>query len=204
MPTDKRVLKLCITALMAALAYVSFTFLKINIPTPGGYTAFHLGNTFVVLASLLLGGWPGGIAGAIGMGIGDILDPIYIIVAPKTIILKLGIGLVTGRMAHRRLKIQNRSGRSLSRATFLSAGAGMLFNCLGEPLFSYFYTAYILGAPEKAAKSLAAWNALTTGTNAILTVIIASLLYLALYPRLKKNGILRKIAPSYRYYNEDR
>ena len=57
---------------MAALAYVSFTFLQIKIPTPGGTTSFHLGNTFCVLAALLLGGLPGGIAGAIGMGIGDL------------------------------------------------------------------------------------------------------------------------------------
>lgn len=195
MKTDKRILKLCVTGLMAALAYISFTFLKINIPTPGGYTAFHLGNTFVILASLLLGGWLGGIAGAIGMGIGDILDPIYILVAPKTIILKLAIGLITGAMAHKVFKIHTRSGRSLTYAVFLSAGTGMLFNCLGEPIFSYFYTAYILGAPEKAAKSLAAWNALTTCTNAILTIIIASMLYLAVYPRFQKNGLLQKIAP---------
>ena len=47
------VLRLCVIGLMAALAYVSFTYLKINIPTPGGYTAFHLGNTFDVLAALL-------------------------------------------------------------------------------------------------------------------------------------------------------
>ena len=80
---------------MAALAYVSFTFLQIKIPTPGGTTSFHLGNTFCVLAALLLGGLPGGIAGAIGMGIGDLLDPVYVTYAPKTIILKLMIGIVT-------------------------------------------------------------------------------------------------------------
>lgn len=195
MKNDKHILKLCMIALMAALAYISFTFFKINIPTPGGYTAFHLGNTFVILASLLLGGLAGGIAGAIGMGIGDLLDPLYILVAPKTILLKLGIGLITGTVAHRVLKIRTRSGSSLRHAVFLSAGAGMLFNCLGEPLFSYFYTAYILGAPEKAAKSLAAWNALTTCTNAVLTILIASALYLAVYPRLQKSDFLRKIAP---------
>ena len=67
---------------------------------------FHLGNTFCVLAALLLGGLPGGIAGAIGMGIADLLDPAYVIVAPKTIILKLGIGIITGLVAHRIFHIQ--------------------------------------------------------------------------------------------------
>ena len=54
--------------LMSALCYIAFTFMQIKIPTPGGATSFHLGNTFCVLAALLLGGIPGGAAGAIGMG----------------------------------------------------------------------------------------------------------------------------------------
>ncbi len=180
------VLRLCVIGLMAALAYVSFTYLKINIPTPGGYTAFHLGNTFDVLAALLLGGLPGGIAGAIGMGIGDLL-----------IILKLGIGVVTGLIAHHAFHINRLSGRKLVWATVISCAGGMLFNCIGEPLFGYFYTAYILGAPAKAAAALAKWNAVTTFTNAILAVIIASILYLALRPRLANNGTLKKIGPKY-------
>lgn len=71
----------------------------------------------------------------------------------------------------------------------------MLFNVVGEPILSYFYTTFILGAPEKAAKALASWNAITTATNAILAVIISSTIYIAIAPRLKNNGILRKLAP---------
>lgn len=194
---SNRTLKICVTGLFAALAYVAFTFLKINIPTPGGYTAFHLGNTFDVLAALLLGGLPGGIAGAIGMGIGDVLDPLYITVAPKTIILKLMIGVITGTVAHKVFKINTLSGKKLTRATILSIGAGMLFNCIAEPLFGYFYTAVILGAPEKAAMKLAQFNAITTAVNAVLAVIISTILYLAIRPRLENNGVLKKVAPKY-------
>lgn len=190
------VLKLSITALMAALCYVAFTFLQIKIPTPVGYTSFHLGNTFCVLGSLLLGGLPGGVAGAIGMGIGDILDPVYIAVAPKTIILKLGIGLVTGFVAHKVLKINTKSGKDLKKAVVLSSGAGMLFNCIGEPLFSYLYYLLILGNSEKAITYLALAKFVTTFVNAILAVIIGSVIYLALYPRLKESGLLDKIGPN--------
>lgn len=189
------VLRLCVMGLMAALAYVSFTFLKINIPTPAGFTAFHLGNTFDVLASLLLGGVYGGAAGAIGMGIGDILDPVYITVAPKTVILKMGIGLVTGFVAHKVMRITEKSGKALTVGVIVSSAAGMLFNCIGEPLFSYFYTSVILGAPAKAAEKLAKWNAVTTFTNAVLAVVIASMLYLAIRPRLKNQGVLKKLGP---------
>lgn len=197
MDKHSSILKLCVTGLFAALAYVAFTFLKISIPTPAGYTAFHLGNTFCILAALLLGGVPGGIAGAIGMGIGDVLDPLYITVAPKTILLKLMIGIITGLVAHKVFHINHLEDKKLLKATILSTSAGMLFNCIAEPLFGYFYTAVILGAPDKAAKTLAAWNAVTTTTNAVIAVIISTMLYLAIRPRLKNNGTLKAIGPKY-------
>lgn len=195
MGQHNKILRLCVTGLFAALAYVAFTFLKINIPTPAGYTAFHLGNTFCILAALLIGGVPGGIAGAIGMGIGDVMDPLYITVAPKTILLKFMIGVITGLVAHKVFHINQLEGKKLVKATILSTGAGMLFNCIAEPLFGYFYTAYILGAPDKAAKALAAWNAVTTSTNAVIAVIISTMLYLAIRPRLKNNGVLQQMNP---------
>ena len=94
---NEKVQKLTLTALMAALSYVIFTFLQIKVTLPGGSaTSFHLGNAVVVLAALLLGGVYGGIGGAIGMTIGDLLDPIYITGAPKTFFLKFMIGIITG------------------------------------------------------------------------------------------------------------
>ena len=94
---NQTVMKLAQTALLAALCFVSFTFLQIKIPMPGGdATSLHIGNAFCVLGALLLGGWYGGLAGAIGMTIADLMDPIYITGAPKTFFLKLCIGLIVG------------------------------------------------------------------------------------------------------------
>lgn len=194
---NDRTLKLAVTGLMIALCYVSFTFLQIKIPTPVGFTSFHLGNTFCVLAALLLGGVPGGIAGAIGMGIGDILDPAYVAVAPKTLILKFGIGVITGLLAHKVFRIQEKSGKELYRDVVLSTTGGMAFNIVGEPLLSYVYYLIILGNAEKAASYLAVAKFVTTGVNAVLAIIIASVIYIAIYPRLKSNGVLKKIAPKY-------
>ena len=54
---NDKVYKIALTALMTALCYVAFTFLKIPIPTFGGdYVALHIGNAFCFLAALLLGG----------------------------------------------------------------------------------------------------------------------------------------------------
>ena len=49
---NSTVMKLAETALLAALCYVSFTFLQIKIPVPGGdATSLHIGNTFCVLGA---------------------------------------------------------------------------------------------------------------------------------------------------------
>ena len=192
---NTKILKIVVVGLMAALCYISFMFLQIKIPTPAGFTSFHLGNTFCVLAALLLGGLPGGIAGAIGMGIADLLDSAYVLVAPKTMILKLGIGIITGIVAHRIFHIQKKQGAALWKAVLVSTIAGMLFNVIGEPIFSYFYKAFILGAPDHAAKALASWNAITTSVNAVLAVVLSTILYIIMAPRLQSNGILKKIAP---------
>ena len=186
---DNKTLKIAVTGLMAALAYIAFTFLQIKIPTPGGTTSFHLGNTFCVLAALLLGG----VAGAVGMGIGDLLDPTYVVVAPKTFILKFGIGVITGLVAHRVFKIQKLEGKQLVIGVVASTFAGLLFNVIAEPLFSYFYTSVLLGAPSQAALALASWNAVTTITNAVIAIVISSALYLALAPTFKKSGLLDKL-----------
>ena len=114
-PSDKKnhALMIAKVGIMAALSYLAFTFLQIKIPAGPDYTSFHLGNTFCVLAALLFGGLPGGIAGAIGMTIGDLLDPVYITSAPKTFVLKLMIGVIAGLVAHRIGKISLRDRKSV-------------------------------------------------------------------------------------------
>ena len=57
-----------------------------------------------------------------------------------------------------------------------STFAGLLFNVIAEPLFSYFYTSVLLGAPSQAALALASWNAVTTITNAVIAIVISSAL----------------------------
>ena len=77
---NEKVQKLVMTGVFAALSYVVFTFLQIKITLPGGdATSIHLGNAVCVLGALILGGLYGGVGGALGMTIGDIFDPIYIV-----------------------------------------------------------------------------------------------------------------------------
>lgn len=154
---NETMIKLAQTALVAALCYVTFTFLQIKIPMPGGdATSLHLGNAVCVLGALLLGGWYGGLAGAIGMSIADIMDPVYITVAPKTFVLKLCIGLIVGLVAHRIARINESSDKKyVLRWSVIASVAGLGFNVIADPLVGYFYKQWILGQPQEMAEVLA-------------------------------------------------
>lgn len=192
MKTNSTVMKTAQTALFAALCYVIFTYLQIKIPMPGGdATSIHLGNAFCVLAALLLGGWYGGLAGAIGMGIADVMDPIYITGAPKTFILKLCIGLITGLVAHKIAKINESTDKKyIFKWSLLASVAGLAFNVIADPIVGYFYKQYILGQPQQMAEVLAKWSAAATFVNAILSTIVVVIIYNALRPALAKSGML--------------
>lgn len=192
MKTNSTVMKIAQTALFAALCYVIFTYLQIKIPMPGGdATSIHLGNAFCVLAALLLGGWYGGLAGAIGMGIADAMDPIYITGAPKTFILKLCIGLITGLVAHKIAKINESTDKKyIFKWSLLASVAGLAFNVIADPIVGYFYKQYILGQPQQMAEVLAKWSAAATFVNAILSTIVVVIIYNALRPALAKSGML--------------
>ena len=192
MKTNSTVMKIAQTALFAALCYVIFTYLQIKIPMPGGdATSIHLGNAFCVLAALLLGGWYGGLAGAIGMGIADVMDPIYITGAPKTFILKLCIGLITGLVAHKIAKINESTDKKyIFKWSLLASVAGLAFNVIADPIVGYFYKQYILGQPQQMAEVLAKWSAAATFVNAFLSTIVVVIIYNALRPALAKSGML--------------
>ena len=192
MKTNSTVMKIAQTALFAALCYVIFTYLQIKIPMPGGdATSIHLGNAFCVLAALLLGGWYGGLAGAIGMGIADVMDPIYITGAPKTFILKLCIGLITGLVAHKIAKINESTDKKyIFKWSLLASVAGLAFNVIADPIVGYFYKQYILGQPQQRAEVLAKWSAAATFVNAVLSTIVVVIIYNALRPALAKSGML--------------
>ena len=194
MRRNSTVMKLAQTALFAALCYVAFTFLQIKIPmADGDATSLHIGNAFCVLAALLIGGWYGGLAGAIGMSIADIMDPIYITVAPKTFVLKLCIGLITGLVAHKIAKINKSSDKKyVFKWSLIASIAGLGFNVIADPVVGYFYKQFVLGQPQEVASILAKWSAATTFVNAVVSTVLVVLIYNALRPILLRSGMIDK------------
>ncbi len=184
--------RLALTGLFAALSYVVFTFLQFKISLPGGdATSIHLGNAVVVLGALLLGGPLGGLAGAVGMAIGDLLDPVYIVYVPRTLVLKLCIGLIAGFVAHNIGHIRQRTTRREQAIwAAASAAAGLLFNCVFDPLVGYWYKRLLLG--KSAAELTLAWNVGATALNAALSTVVAVLVYVALRPALERAGLLEE------------
>ena len=106
---DKLIKKLAFAGLMAALCYAGYAFIP-PLPIPGLFdltsgTKVHFGNAFVVLGALFLGGPYGGLAGAVGLSLADILTG-YGASAPRTFICKLLIGLIVGLLYALSLKSQ--------------------------------------------------------------------------------------------------
>ena len=185
---------LTLAALFTALCYVGFTYCKIDIPVGAEKTAFHLGNVFCVMAALLLGGFWGGMAGAIGMTLAD-LTTAYVTSAPKTFVLKLCIGLIVGFLAHKVFKLSQEKERKipLAVATVISCVGGMAFNVVADPLLGYYYKMYVLGVPQQAADIWAKMGAVTTAVNAVIAVVAATVFYLALRPALKRARMLPQL-----------
>ncbi len=190
---NSKTYQLALAALFAALSYAVFTFLQIKIPVGADMTSIHLGNAVVVLGAFIIGGPLGGIAGAIGMSIGDLLDPVYAPLVPKTLFCKLLIGLITGFVAHRIGGITTTDDpKHILRWTIIAAACGLIFNMFADPIIGYWYKILILGKP--AADLSLKINFVATTINAVVSLVVSVAVYAALRPALQKAGFFMKLA----------
>ena len=186
---EEQLRKLVFAGIFAAITYVVFTFLSIPIPTiAGDKVTVHLGNAFCVLGALILGSAYGGVGGALGLTIADLIDPVYIVQAPITFVIKLLMGVLVGMIAHRLGHITTEKDPvKVVRWTVAAVVAGLLFNAVFDPTIRYFYKILILGKP--AAEVSLVINLGVTAINSIVSAFIAIGLYLALRAPLKKTGL---------------
>ena len=185
----KRILQLTQCALIAALAYVGFQFLRIDIPVGTERTAIHLGNTFVVVGALLLGGW-GGFAGALGLTMADLTSG-YVTSAPKTFLLKLVIGLIATLISRKIFHIEKEPGvKAQAKIALFSAIAALGLNVVLDPLFGHFYKTYIFGIPQDLSAALAKIDSAATLVNTVVSTVLVFILWPALYTALAKTGKL--------------
>ena len=136
--SDKKIRKLVISAMMAALTYIAT--MVIQIPSPmNGYV--NLGDCFVLLSGWLLGPWYGGAAAGIGSMLTDLLSG-YGHYAPGTCVIK-GLDALVAALLFRTM------GRT-STAALVSGLVGEAIMVAG-----YFgYAALLLGKGLGAAASI--------------------------------------------------
>ena len=187
--TNDNITKLSISGLMAALCYVGYAvFPAIN----ASGTKVHLGNAFVVLGALLIGGLYGGLAGAIGLSLADILSG-YAASSPRTFITKLVIGLVVGFIAHKIAKIsENHKSSYILKWSIIASIVGLGFNCVFEPALKYVWYTLLTPDAEKATAAIGALVAVTTYAtiiNAVINAVVGVVRYNALRPVLSKANL---------------
>ena len=183
--------ELALTGVMAALSLVAYLFFRV--PFYGG-SSFHLGNTFTALTALLLDGVSGGLAGAIGLALADILagDPGY---AVTTFVLKFIIGITCGAVAHKVFKLRDLDRHSkgyLLKVIVAGGGSGLLLNVFTDPFLGYFRNIYIFGQEYTVAQALSKIAGGVTFVNSVASTICVVILYLALRPALERAGLLPK------------
>lgn len=136
--SDKKIRKLVISAMMAALTYIAT--MVIQIPSPmNGYV--NLGDCFVLLSGWLLGPWYGGAAAGIGSMLTDLLSG-YGHYAPGTFVIK-GLDALVAAL--------------LFRAMGRTSTAALVSGLVGETIMvaGYFgYAALLLGKGLGAAASI--------------------------------------------------
>lgn len=182
--------ELALTGVMAALSLVAYLFFRI--PFYGG-SSFHLGNTFTALTALLLDGVSGGLAGAIGLALADILagDPGY---AVTTFVLKFIIGITCGAVGDKVFHLHEleRGSKGYVLKVTASAASGLFLNVFTDPFLGYFRNVYIFGQEYTVAQALTKIAGGVTFVNSLASTVCVVALYLALQPALERAHLLKK------------
>ena len=58
-----------------------------------------------------------------------------------------------------------------------------------DPIVGYFYNQYILGIPQELASISAKWGTAATFINAVVSVVLVTMVYAVARPALKKSGL---------------
>ncbi|MGM9926474.1 MAG: ECF transporter S component [Bacillus sp. (in: firmicutes)] len=96
--TRQQTFDLILTSMLVALVFVSTVFLNIKLPITANGGLVHLGTAMLFIASILFGPKKGALAGAIGMGLFDLVGG-WVLWAPITIVARGLQGYIVGKIA---------------------------------------------------------------------------------------------------------
>ena len=91
----EKISRLTMAGMFAAMAFICFAYLRIDIPMGMGLTGkVYVGHAFIILSAILLGAKYGALTGALGLSLADILAG-YVLSAPPTFLAKFILGAAT-------------------------------------------------------------------------------------------------------------
>ena len=180
--------KLTLAGMFAALAFICFSYLRIEIPMGGGMTGkIYIGHTFIILAAILLGAKYGALSGAIGLTLADILAG-YTTSAPPTFLAKFILGFSAAFIAYKIYHVNKETDPSTINKIILYSSVGAcLVNVITEPLIRYAFKYYILGIPYQMAYLSAINCAISMAVSAIPSTLLAVFLYKVLEKSVLQN-----------------
>ena len=187
MSRNENITKLTLAAMFSAAAFICFSYLRIEVPMGGGMTGkIYIGHAFIILSAFLLGAKFGGLTGAVGLSLADILSG-YIISAPPTFIAKFLIGLTASIMANQILHLNSITNKKTLYILSSIAGiAACIVNIVTEPIIRYAFKVYVMGYPEAISYISSINCAISMAISAIPSVILAVFLYVSFVHRYSK------------------
>ena len=188
---NNRVIRMCVTAAMAALVAVG-SYFQIQIPSILGTSRFHLGNVMCARSGLLLGPWWGALGSGLGSALYDLLlDPTRFAEFPITFVTKGVYGLVAGVVFFKVFR-----GRSNYVSEVVASALAAVSYIVVYLAKSFFYNGLLI----KGLTAQAAWLGVlekipSSLFNGIVAVVFAPILGVALHKALR-SARLDRLTPA--------
>lgn len=188
---SEKILKLSLAGMFAALAFICFSYLRIEIPMGGAMTGkIYIGHTFIILSALILGAKYGALSGAIGLTLADILAG-YTTSAPPTFFAKFLLGFATAFIAYSLYHLEKKTNdKSILNIATISAIGGSFVNVITEPSIRFSFKYFILGVPYEIAYLSSINCAISMFISAIPSIFLAVFLYKVLEKNILKTSIV--------------
>lgn len=172
---EKKVYKIAMSALFAAIVCVATVVINIPLPT-GGY--FNLGDCFIIVAALSIGPLWGGLAAGIGAGLSDLILG-FAIYSPATFVIKFLMAVAVYYIAK---GVRNTGFRFDILTVTAAAAVGEIIMIAGY----FVYEIFLYGIGGAAADILG--NAI----QGVCGLVCGSLVYNV----LNKTGAVKKLFPA--------
>ena len=174
---------LAMIGVMAAIVFIGNQIQLPKIPTPLGPTRIHIGNVMCILAGLLFGAVPGGLASGIGGALYDLMDPFYAKEFWITFILKFIMGWIAGFIANKGVKTKAK----VIVAAVVGA-VGYVIAYLGKTVIVEYF---LFGNPWQTVAGVLITKGTASLINALLAMVISVVLYYMIEPSLRRAGLVK-------------